>query len=765
MNLFEEIRARRVPQYLSAYLVGSWGLVQFVTFLEDRMQFSPHLVNLIGLTLILFLPSIIILAWCHGRPGSESWHRSEKIGIPLNLFMALALLVVLFHDKELGAVTETVQVQDEHGAVTERVVPKSDFRKRVIVYYADDATGATDDWLPITVPMLLRVDLNQDAFVQSRTVQEFLGPLRTAGYEEGFGLPRALQRKIARDAHYPHFLTWSWRREAELVTIDTELHDSVRGKVLAEHSYTGDDVLTLVDQMSRQLREDLGIPSSHIDAHEDMPVAELVSDDPEAIAGFMQAAYALAHHNDWEAAIPLLETAVAKDPSFTIAQYQLSTTYMVLGNAAGAQQAVEAAMAHLYRLPERLQLAIKSIYYINVERDPDKTMAVVDMWIQLYPEDADAYQQKALFHMIRSEIPEAIAAYQEVLRFDPHRYEMLQEIGKLYQGVGDFDQAEAHLRRYAERFPKSVQGWSALADLYEEYGRFADATAALERIELLEPGRLDTRLELTAIAVKEGRFDAAATEFDQALAGAASPHEQVQVYEAYMVLLRTQGRIDAMLEQVQAWREAAAVAYNPVEMNMLHSTFFEFLVPAGRAVEALDGLAQLKTQVPSPLDDMISYGDIVALADLGRYDEAHQTYTQLETMIDQLKLEVWRSRLALVLGRLSEAEGDLEAAIAHLQKASDLDVTKQYTLRALGRCLRKLGRHDDAGRRLTRALELFPAEPETNLEMALLLRETGDLVRAREHLERALTAWAAADPGYRPAALAETLRGELEHTP
>lgn len=41
MNLFQELRQRRVPQITSGYVVGSWGLLQFLAFLEGRMAVSP----------------------------------------------------------------------------------------------------------------------------------------------------------------------------------------------------------------------------------------------------------------------------------------------------------------------------------------------------------------------------------------------------------------------------------------------------------------------------------------------------------------------------------------------------------------------------------------------------------------------------------------------------------------------------------------------------------------------------------------------------
>ena len=61
MNLMQELRARRAPQFVSGYDVGGRGRVQFVTFHEGRLLPSPHLVNALAVTLLL-LPGVVLPA-------------------------------------------------------------------------------------------------------------------------------------------------------------------------------------------------------------------------------------------------------------------------------------------------------------------------------------------------------------------------------------------------------------------------------------------------------------------------------------------------------------------------------------------------------------------------------------------------------------------------------------------------------------------------------------------------------------------------------
>jgi len=252
MNLLRELRQRRVIPFTSAYVVGGFGLVQFFEFIEGRLRLSPHLVNLVSLALLLLLPSAIVLAWSLGRPGRDKLGRPAKLAVPGNVVLTALLLFILFQGKELGAVTRTIEVQDEHGAVTERLVPKSEFRRRLMIFYPENAGPESDGWARETVTLLLAVDLSQEVFLYATVPFNLVNTLRDAGHEDGHGLPRPLMRKIARDAHYEHFTTGKIRRQGEIWQLTLELHESESGREISKRDHQGADLFALVDRASRR---------------------------------------------------------------------------------------------------------------------------------------------------------------------------------------------------------------------------------------------------------------------------------------------------------------------------------------------------------------------------------------------------------------------------------------------------------------------------------------------------------------------------------
>jgi len=136
MTLVKDLLRRRLPQVTAIYIGASWGLVEFVAFITQRFALSPHLIDLALVGPLLLLPSVILMTYFHGAPGQDEWVTAEKIGIPVNLVMAGLFLVLFFQGKDLGAATTTVVVTDEDGVEAERVVPKTEFRKRITVYFS-----------------------------------------------------------------------------------------------------------------------------------------------------------------------------------------------------------------------------------------------------------------------------------------------------------------------------------------------------------------------------------------------------------------------------------------------------------------------------------------------------------------------------------------------------------------------------------------------------------------------------------------------------
>jgi len=765
MSLLLEMRSRRVPQYISAYIVAGWGIIQFATFLESRLLFSPHLVNLIGLALILLLPSVAVLAWRHGRPGRDTWGRSEKITLPVNLLAAAALLLVLFSDKDLGAVTQTVRVQDENGAVTERSILKNEYRPRVQLNYLRNDGPVEDDWLQQGFAMLLAVDLAQSPSLDIGEPAQNVQALRHAGHEDGLDLPPSLQRKLARDGHYPHFLAGTFARTGATYRLTLELHETENGRIVATRNHTGDDIYALVDDASNQLRGDLGLPEGLQDGGEDLPVNEMLTAKPEALEDFVEGLVLVAHRNQWSEARAPLQRAIELDPGFAMAHYIMYAVHATTGDMSAATASMAAAVDNLYRLPERIRFQIKCFYYYNVKEEPDKAMAVLHMWSQLYPSDVAAYKQQTFFYRLRHDYTAGIEACERILEIDPSQHETLVDIAGFYQELGDNEQAETYLLRYAELYPRQADSYVQLADLYDDSGRLEEARSALERAQLLEPARMDIELALVGIDRRQGNYAEAEETLSRLLDAADQSTERSRILREVQRVCLTRGQISRARETLDAMFELTAELLNPQQRLLQYAMLMSSLVEAGHAAAVLDRLTEIRTDIPAPNDRIVDMCEGPALITLGRLDEAGLKLARTGELIDQYKLELLRPQLQLVEGQLALVRGDLELALELFSAALEGDPNSQRAAWQTGRVQRLLGKRQAAEGTLTGVLTKNPAHPVSNLEMALLRFEQGRSAESRDHLARSLAAWQGADPDHERHAEALALQRRLDETP
>lgn len=763
MNWFAELRERRVFPFTISYIVGAFGLVQFLEFLEGRLSLSPHLVNLVGLALVLLLPSVIVLAWSLGRPGDDTLGRAQKVAIPANVLAAGVLLFFVFQGKELGAVTRTIEVADEHGTVTERVVPKSAFRKRVLFYYPESSLADRDEWIRETAGLMLVADLSQDIFLDVGLPLSMPNAMRDAGHPDAHDIPRPLMRKIATDGHFAYYGTGSIEREGETWVVTLEIFDAGTGRGLGEHVYRDANLADLVDRASIELRRDLGVPPSHIESAVDLPVAELTSENLDAVREHTAAAILVTHHNDWAGAAPHLEKAVELDPQYALAQFMSFAVYQTLGEPQKSAQAMDAAMANLYRVTERTSFLIKSQYYLNIEQDMEKALAVLEMWSRLYPNDTDAYAQLALFRFVRQDLAGTVEAYEKILEIDPSQYQYLEEIADLQRQLGQIDAAEATLKRYIARFPARSEGYRDLAEFYIDVGRLEEARSALDEALLIDPADPTLKMRMVTVDLRQGRYEEVEAELERAALRDNTPRQRARLHSQYLALAAARGRPDLAAVALDSFYAAMAVVQNPLQLDIAYSLMLPTLSMLGRPQQALDEVNAASARIPEPFAGLAGMGRAWALADLGRPAEAREQLAIAQKVVDTYQFETFRSSLALVGGMIDEAEGDLDTSIEQYRQAGEraLQNDPNIPLRLAG-ALRRRGDLKEAREAIDQALAFHPAHPEAHLELARIELARGQRQSALEHLEVATSAWKNASPDYEPAREAERLLTQLQ---
>jgi tetratricopeptide (TPR) repeat protein len=761
VGLIKELFGRRVPQVLGIYLGISWGVIQFLDWAVSRYAMSPHLTEFGLVTLACMIPTVLLLAYYHGRPGHDQWVKVEKIGIPMNILVAGIVLFFTFSGKDLGATTTRVTVETEDGKKVEREIAKSAFRKRVVSFFFDNQTGDDkQDWTQYAIPMLLDLDLSQDHFLSFKSGYDCYKQTKEAGYASGVKIPLTLKAKIATGMHMKYFMSGSVKAEQGEWRVDVLLYETERGKLLTENSYSGSDIFRLADEISLQLKRDVELPKAHIEATQDLPVMDRVTTSLPAFQEYLAGLNSLLLNEDWPKAISHFENAVATDPTFALAYSQLQSGYLFVNQSDKLTQIVPPLMQHLHKLPERLQLLVKQFYYYNIKQDPDRGFNVIKMWADLYPDDIAAHQALASVHRQSNQLEEAIAEYQRILMLDPERYDMLNTIGSLHQQRGDFERALEYYQRYAEQFPREAESFTAIGRLYMTMGQYDDAKTNFDNALVFEPQDVSILLDLADIESRLGHFNQADDQYQEALDISQSPRDRFEVYDKLVSFCEMKGQPSQALEFTNLKITEGERFLPPIIALMHKLQNLDKHVKVGNSEFALKRLGEIKAQTQPPFDKTLPIGDLRVYLALEDADRAQEAVAGVEALIQTFKLEMLRPLVLNGQGRIHVLRQEHDLAIQSFEKQLELDPTEADINREIGQAYRKSADFQKAEQYLKTHLKLFPFDPRTNYEMALTYWEMGKQDAAMESLKKALTGWEGADAKFKPAQEAQARLAE-----
>lgn len=749
MPSMRDLLERRVPQYLAVYLGAGWGLIEFVSFLEERYSISPAWTDLSLLLWVLLIPSVVIYTYNHGRPGRDAWARSELIAIPLNLVLAVFVLGSAFTTRDLSATMRRVTLTDETGATTDRLVAAPQHRKRLALFWFDaPASDTAVHWLRSGAPSALALDLSQDVFIDMRTPPEFRKQLEEAGSPDGYDLPLAAKRGIAEDLHLPYFVTGRVAGTASEVSITVTLHETASGRQLEERTVSGPDVLRLVDELSVHVRQGLRIPQTR--EMRDLPVVELLSAVPEAVRAAMDGQRA-ASREAWAEAERLYARAIELDRTFALAHFSLYLVRSMLGQGQAALEPLAAAMQYEFRLPERMRFRVKIEHFI-INRDMEKAYAVAVMMTELYPNDLQGHVLRSTLEQYRDEKDAAIASMRRIVELDPQQHEVLLEIGRLYEAKGAFDEAVEAYQAYAGRFPQAAGAQVRLAHAYGLAGRLDEAAAALDRALIREPMNTEALAEQAALLRHRGDLDRSLRVLQQAQSVARAAQDRARVLSALQAHYSFAGRFGDAIDAGRARLAVVAEFQPPVIVRSQEMRLLGLYVRAGRRAEADALLARVRREMSGEIGEFWRLGQVAMAVEARDTAEILDGMAGLRRIIDDFGFRFLESEVVRAQAVLQEERGAWADALRLWQQARELEPAQLTTNRDIGRAYRMLGRHDDALRALEEHLRAVPFAPETNLEAARVRIARGDLAGAQAHLGRAAAVWAEADASYASAA-------------
>jgi tetratricopeptide (TPR) repeat protein len=756
MPTARDLLERRVPQYLAVYLGVGWGLIEFLSFMEERYGIAKAWTDLSLLAWALLVPSVVLFTWNHGRPGRDRWTRSEVIGIPLNIVVAVFVMTTAFTTRDLSATVRTITVTDETGATSERIVAAPQHRKRLALFYFDAAAEDTAvHWLRHGVPSALGLDLAQDIFIDMRSPAEFRKQLEESGFPTGFDMPLAARRRIAEELHLPYFVSGRVASAAGGgVSVTMSVHETASGRQVGERTVTGTDVLTLVDELSVHVKQDLRVPQSR--QVRDLAVVELLSENPAAVRALMDGSYA-ATRDDWATSERLLEKATTLDPTLGLAHYGLYRARTLRGESQSALEPLARALQYEFRMPERTRFLVKVEHFVN-SRDMAKAYAVATMMTEMYPDDLQGHILRSQLELYQDRKDAAIASLQRVVELDPQQHQTRLDIARLHEAQGRFRDAVSSYSAYAEQFPQDAGVQVRLARAFQLSGMLREATSAVDRALVRDPANVEALLEQASLLRSTGEFERASRLLEQARMVARSAEDRARVLGSTQSDHLFLGRIGAAVQAGTQRLGVLAEFQPPVLVRSQQMAMLALYVRAGQQQQAERTLERLKQEMSGEIAEFWRIGQLAMGVEARDTLQIREGMEGVRGLIEAFGFRFLESDLTKAEAVLHEERGVWSDALATWTRVRELEPAQLAINRDLSRAYRMLGRHDDAMRVLEVHLRSVPFAPESNLEAARVLLARGDFAGAREHLAKAAAAWSQADPTYAPAAELRTLQ-------
>ncbi len=767
--VMRELFRRRVPHIVGAYFAGAWILLEFTDWAVNRYALAPTLTDFVITTLALLLPAVVVLAWRHGAPGHDGWTRVDGLVIGLNVVVAAGALFSLFGGKELGAATTVRLLEDDAGNTIERVLPKAEFRRNVLVWDFDNESGDPDlDWLRTGIWTGLFQDLSQDLFVtpvHEATDPRVLKPLNEAGFELPYDVPLALKRQLSEAMGVGHFVVGDLLpRDGDTLVVRTRLYETRTAREIAEHTYRGTDPLEMVDRMSVDVRTDLGIPEWQIAESMDLPAAEMLTSSPEALRAFSD--YRGAEiQNRLADAKAAADAATALDSTFAMAHGASASAALLMGDQAAAGEGIAQALKYAYRLPERSKLLLQMLDRMLFHPDPVGALQAGRYWTELYPQDPLARQLLGDAYRIQGDVDGVITQYRALLAIDSTNVLAHQRIAGAYRDREEYDSALVYYDRLATLQPHDVQTSLDVAATQASLLNFDEARAELERARVSALDNPDVLEQLARLDMRLGRYESAARQIEEMSGLARTPQQRALVAGVEESFYDATGRYEG-LRAAYGRRVSAIGEFAPPMAAVQLIPQSEALVNAadwGREAFALRQIDSLRATVEEPWSLLLEVPAVQLHLDAGDVDAAGESLVGLRRIEESFGAAPTRSaRIAWVEGRIAEIEdGDCRRALDSYRVAAELSPQSSRFRGWLAGCLTSLERFEEADAEVSWLLERFPGSGKVRLAAARLYAAQGRTPEAIAELETALGYWSDAEPEYRPAWEARTLLEEL----
>ncbi len=319
--------------------------------------------------------------------------------------------------------------------------------------------------------------------------------------------------EIARELNVDAVVEGSVGRSANKVRIRAQLVRAVPEEHLWAKSYERDlpNVLALQRDVANAIANEIKV---HLTPQERQHLANARPINPDAYNAFLLGGYHSSKKNPaaLDKGIQYFQQAIRIDPSYAQAYAGLADAFIErdiwggLGVGNSADQ-VHAATLKALELDAELAEAHALLAHIHFQYDWDwqGTELEYKRAIELNPNLAGSYVGYAYFLQAMGRHEEALASVRRAVELDPLSASNITDEGRILYRTRQYERAIARYQRALELDPGYVPALSRMAEAYEEWGKYDQALAAVQKFQQAAADRRDIRRPLGRLYARTGR--------------------------------------------------------------------------------------------------------------------------------------------------------------------------------------------------------------------------------------------------------------------
>lgn len=483
------------------------------------------------------------------RSGKKVRKRCRIAGPNLLASLAAALLVLLLvvgltgcGKKEEKQKTQMITGKKERisqskpGQLTESVSVGTKKPRSLAVMYFQNLAGDQDmDWISRGIAELLITDLSQSPSLRVLNGQRFFNILREMNSENLRYTDEITAVEVAQRAGSEVILSGSFTKIGEMVSIEAQLLEMATANLIKIEKVQGrglESIFTMVDQLSRAIRDSLRIPLAEDETDRD--IADLTTSSVEAYEAFTKATKKFYRFESIEA-LAMMERAVEIDSNFAMAYAVIAGYSNSMGDKSWTKTATGKAMAHLDRLPEPERLMVLAID-AQLRGDYDEGVRLYNEVLGSTPEEKNPnfYLGLAQLYFSKGELEKAKRIYNQILRWDPHLAVAHYKLGLVHFQQEMVDSTVLELQEAIRLSPDMAGAHLLLAQIYSFQGRIDEAESSIRKAIDAEPENPSIRNLLGYHYLRRRDYDQAIAEFKQSVALAPNdPNSHDSLAEGY----------------------------------------------------------------------------------------------------------------------------------------------------------------------------------------------------------------------------------------